>query len=247
VTGLDLSRPLPPDWRFADSQRATAGAAVGLAGALLLALALPRALAGQMPGTEVAGTWLGAFERGLEQLRRPSFLAHPVWGVATTVLVLLWPLLGGPRAGPTEVVVFVVGVLALVGLALRARSWAARQEGVAVRSETWMPGLLLGVGAAAAGLGWAPLPVARTERPARRVHWAAPVAVGAIALVLLALGALLEVPLSRAVGTSALVMTASLLTPIKPLDGGVLVAEQGGLVTALPLVGLVVLLTIGLV
>jgi hypothetical protein len=104
-----------------------------------------------------------------------------------------------------------------------------------------------GSGAAAVGLGWAPLPVARTERPAPRVHWAAPLAVGVVALALLALGAVLEVPLSRALGTSALVMAASLLTPIKPLDGGVLAAQGGGLVTALPLAGLVVLLTLGLV
>jgi cellulose synthase operon protein C len=246
VTGLDLSRPLPPDWQFADTQRVTAGAAVGLAGALLLALALPRALTGQMPGADVAGTWLGALERSLERVPRPGLIASPVWAGAITVLVLVWPLVGEPRAGPTEIAVLVAGVLALVGLVLRARSWAARREGVHIRQETWMPGLLLGVGAAAFGLGWAPLPVVRTERPAPRVHWAAPLAAGAIACVLLALGALLEVPLSRAVGTSALIMTASMLTPIKPLDGGVL-AQGGGLVATVPLLGLVLLLVIGLV
>jgi hypothetical protein len=36
------------------------------------------------------------------------------------------------------------------------------------------------------------------------------------------------------------------LTPIKPFDGGVLAAERGGLVAALPLLGLVLLLAIGL-
>jgi hypothetical protein len=45
----------------------------------------------------------------------------------------------------------------------------------------------------------------------------------------------IEWPLTKAVGTAALVMTASLLTPIEPLDGGVVAKGTAGLAAGLTL------------
>ena len=91
---------------------------------------------------------------------------------------------------------------------------------------------------------WAPLPVLRNAGP--RVHWAAPVALACIALPLVAMTAWLDIPLTRALAASALVMAASLLTPIKPVDGGA-IAAAGGTAAGLAGLALAVLLVLGLV
>jgi hypothetical protein len=54
------------------------------------------------------------------------------------------------------------------------------------------------------------------------------------------------VPATRAVGAAALVMTASLLTPIEPLDGGHVAKGPAGLAAGLALVGAAVFFLLGL-
>jgi hypothetical protein len=114
----------------------------------------------------------------------------------------------------------------------------------AAPAESWTPGTLFGLGAAAFGLTWTPLPVLRAATP--RAHWAAPVALALLAVPLVAATAWLDVPLTRAVATAALVMAASLLTPVKPVDGGA-IAEAGGVAAGLTGIGLAALLALGLV
>ena len=53
-------------------------------------------------------------------------------------------------------------------------------------------------------------------------------------------------PTTKALGTAALVMTASLLTPIEPLDGGFVAKGPAGLAAGLALVGAAVFLLLGL-
>ncbi|HTN22585.1 MAG TPA: hypothetical protein VL120_01240 [Solirubrobacteraceae bacterium] len=60
------------------------------------------------------------------------------------------------------------------------------------------------------------------------------------------LGALLQVPVTRALGVAALVMAASMLTPVKPLDGARLEGGTGLLTTGLALAATVVLVAVGL-
>ena len=115
-----------------------------------------------------------------------------------------------------------------------------------MRQRGWTPGIVVGLGAAAAGLGWAPLPVVETDRPAPAVHWIGPLVTGAAALVLLALGVGLGVPTTKALGTAALVMTASLLTPIEPLDGSYVAKGPAGLAAGLALLAAAVFLLLGL-
>jgi len=43
------------------------------------------------------------------------------------------------------------------------------------------------------------------------------------------------VPATKALGTAALVMAASLLTPVEPVDGGVVAKGPGGLAATLAL------------
>ncbi len=55
-----------------------------------------------------------------------------------------------------------------------------------------------------------------------------------------------NIPLTRSLAAAALVMAASLLTPVKPVDGGA-IAEAGGTAAGLTAIGLAVLLALGLV
>jgi hypothetical protein len=87
--------------------------------------------------------------------------------------------------------------------------------------------------------------VAETERPAPAVHWIGPLATGAAALGLLVLSVVTDVPAARALGAVALIMTASLLTPFEPLDGGHVAKGLTGLVANVALLGGAFLLLIG--
>ena len=243
-TGLDVSRPLPPEWSFAATQRRAPEKTVGLAALLLVAFGLARALAATGSGRELANTWLEPLANAAGRLRLPSVLRHPAVAVAATLAVLLWPLARAPSGGTSAAVAGALGVVVLVAAALRARALVARRAGERGAQDSWTPGVAFGLGTAAAGLTWAPLPVLRNAGP--RVHWAAPVALACIALPLVAMTAWLDIPLTRALAASALIMGASLLTPIKPVDGGAITAA-GGTAAGLTALALAVLLVLGLV
>jgi len=54
------------------------------------------------------------------------------------------------------------------------------------------------------------------------------------------------VPVARNLGAAALVMTASLLTPVKPLDGATISAASAGTLPSIAVLGTAVLLLLGL-
>ena len=86
---------------------------------------------------------------------------------------------------------------------------------------------------------WAPLPVAKETASAPRVHAAAPVLLGLVGLMMFVETAAFEVPLAPAIANAALIMVASTLVPIPPLDGSYL--SKAGLLTGAGLVGAAVL------
>jgi tetratricopeptide (TPR) repeat protein len=243
-TGLDVSRPLPPEWRFAATQRRAPEKTVGLAALLLVGFGLARALTATRSGRELANTWLEPLGKTAGRVRLPAALRHPAFAVAATLAVVLWPLARNPSGGASAALAGALGLLVLVAAALRARALIARRASEGGEQDSWTPGVVFGLGAAAAGLTWAPLPVLRKAGP--RVHWAAPVALACIALPLVTMTAWLGIPLTRALAASALIMAASLLTPIKPVDGGA-IAAAGGTAAGLTGLALAVLLVLGLV
>jgi cellulose synthase operon protein C len=101
------------------------------------------------------------------------------------------------------------------------------------------------VAATATGLAWVPLPVAHTSRPATSIHWIGPILTGCAALCLLVLGVWLDVPVTRSLGSAALVMAASMLAPLEPLDGGHIAKGPAGLAPSLGLLGAALLLLLG--
>jgi tetratricopeptide (TPR) repeat protein len=244
-TTLDLSKPLPPKWEFAQTQERAPVAAAGLAVALLLGLQLSRTLVGQSRRKE-AQQWLELTRDALGRL--PRALASPAWvvAIAATVIVFLVPLLRSPEATWTSAILLVLGVGILIVIVLRSRLLIALREGVALRQRGWTPGILAGLVLALFGLAWAPLPVAETNRPAPAVHWIGPVAAGAAALCLLPLGVAFEVPNTMALGSAALVMAASLLTPIEPMDGGLVAKGPVGVAAVVAVLGAALFLLLGL-
>lgn len=244
LSNLDLSKPLPPKWTFARTQERAPLAAAGLSAILLVALGLARSLASR-GGDGNPEKWLDWLS-GIDRRVAPVALRAPAVAVAFTAALLLWPLHSGPAQGWAFLAPFVVGIAVLIALVVRARQLAATRAGVRVHQETWLPGVALGILFGAIGLGWSPLPVARARGRAETVHWAAPVALLLLALALLLLAVWLQVPVTRSLGAAALVMTASMLTPVKPLDGATLTEKRAGHVPGIVVLGTALLLLTGL-
>jgi tetratricopeptide (TPR) repeat protein len=244
-SGLDLGRPLPPEWSFASSQRRAPAKTAGLAAILLIALGLGRALSSTKSGREIAETWLGPFLQAIARVPIPAVLRRPAIAAVATLAILLYPLARDPGGGLTAAIAGSAALALLVVVVVRVRAATARRHGDKAAQESWPPGVLFGAGTAVAGLTWTPLPVLR-EGAKARVHWAAPVVLAVLAIPLVVFTAWLDVPLVRAIATAALVMAASLLTPIKPVDGGA-IAAAGGTAAGLTGLGLAALLALGLV
>ena len=244
-SALDVSRPLPPKWTFASSQPHAPAKTAGLVALLAAAFGLSRALQARS-GRGLAETWLERVDHASGKLKPLARLTHPAIAIVVTLAVLALPLIRSPGGGTSAALAGALGLVVLVGVALRARSAAAGREGVpSAPGRTWPPGIAFGLAAAAAGLSWAPLPVlGAKESP--RLHWAAPAALAVVAVPLVLATVWLDLPLTRALAAAALVMAASLLTPIKPVDGGA-IAAAGGTAAGIAGIGLAAVIVLGLV
>jgi predicted Zn-dependent protease len=216
-TALDLSKPLPPRWSISQLQRPAPAAAVGLAAIVLIGFGLARASG--RGGSAVAGQWLDPVSERLRSMRWPRRLSHPGWALAATIATFLPGYLRRAPA-PVAVVAYAVGVLVLAAAAMAARSAVARHRGIKIAQSSWPPALVLGLVTGAFGLPWAPLPVVRADgKDNPRLHLAAPLTLAALSLLLFAESAWLHTPLTQAWAVAALIMSASTLPPIGPLDG----------------------------
>lgn len=243
-THLDLSKPLPPHWSLAQVQSQAPAAAAGLLAACTLALGLARK-ANSGDARNVLGKvvepvtgWLGRSSL----LRR---LRHPGWALAATTGTFVLAEARHLAGRTTEVLGYGVGVLLVACLAVRARSVVTRRLGQTAMQVAWGPGLLFGVTSGAAGLPWAPLPAVSASRDDARVYWTASVALALLGLPLLLEAALLGVPLTRLLAVPAVIMAASVLTPVEPLDGKRI--GTGRAVASVGVLGAAALLALGLV
>lgn len=115
--------------------------------------------------------------------------------------------------------------------------------------ETWLPSMVLGVALAPFGGLWAPMPVTRVagtcaEEQVGRVHAAAPITAAVLAAALFVEAAWFPVPLTSSLAVATLVMAASMLPPVKPLDGAFL--GRTGAVAGLGVLALALLTLLGL-
>ena len=226
-TGLDLSKPLPPGWSFAQLQQRALVPSAGLLAVLVLGLGLAR-VAGSGTRIEFAQGWLESAAQRLERLPLVNRLRNPWWALAVTVLVFSLPVLLHARGRVVDTGASAMGV----------------RTGLTIRNESWGPGVAFGI-ATAVVAPWAPLPVARTTDDAPRVHAAAPVTLALMGVVLFVQSAAFQVPLTRSLAQAALIMVASTLVPVGPLDGAKL--GKTGLLAGAGVVGAAVLVGLGVV
>ena len=242
-TALDLSKPLPPRWSLAQLQQPVPAAAAGLLALVLLGLGLAR-VSGH-GGSVLAAQWLDPLADRLRTAPLLRKLHHPGWSVAATVASFLFAYLRR-STGLADVAGYCAGVAVLVLLAVAARVLLARSRGVPIRHESWPLGLVFGLVTGAAGLPWAPLPVVRVEgQDSRRVHAAAPVTLAVLSALLFVESAWLHSPLTGSWAVAALIMSASVLLPVGPLDGAGL--GKAGVLTATGVLGGAVLVGLGLI
>ena len=241
-TALDLSKPLPPRWSLAETQKAVPVATAGLLAALLLGLGLARS--SSPGGTDLAKQWLEPLGERLDGVRGLTRLKHPAWAVMATVATFLFAYLHH-ASSPTEVAAYVLGVLVLTGAAMYARIAIAARANVATTQTSWLPGMAFGLVSGIIGLPWAALPVVKTSPESTRVHLAAPLTVAALSVVLFVESAWLGVPLTQSLAVVALVMAGSTLLPIKPLDGANV--GKAGFLAAAGVVGGAVLIALGII
>lgn len=172
-------------------------------------------------------------------------LSTPALGVLAALAILAWKLTHESGGGMTAALTLIAGLALLIAAVLGIRVLVARRAGANLHQETWPSGLVFGLGAGAAGFAWVPLPFISTPENHSPLSRAAPAAAGLIGVALIALTAWLDVPITRALAIAALVMAASMLTPIKPLDGAA-IAKAGAAGATLAALGLGALALLGI-
>ena len=210
-SGLDVSRPLSPDWQYAASATSTpraltVGVLVLLLLRLLWTLGLDK-LTGAVSERLLTASWLGG--------------RRLVGAVALLVSmgVLGWPVLSAAHS-LLERCVLAGAVIALVMLPMFVRRLVARDR--RVTHFSWVPALVVGAVGVPFGVAFAPYPTLVAPQTETRLRWAVPAAVAPVALVFILLAALDPVPLARVLALTATALLSSVLTPVPPLDGAYL-------------------------
>jgi tetratricopeptide (TPR) repeat protein len=242
-TALDLSKPLPPRWSISQLQQPVPAAAAGLLALVTLGLGLARATG--HGGSVLAAQWLDPLSDRLQSAPLLRRLHHPGWSLAATGASFLLTYLHR-AAGPAEVIAYIAGVLVLALLAVGARVLLARRRHIAITHQSWPPALAFGLITGAVGLPWAPLPVVRADgENSAKVHLAAPITLAALSALLFLESVWLHTPVTQSWAVAALIMSASTLLPIGPLDGAQL--GKAGVLAAAGVVGGALLVGLGLI
>jgi cellulose synthase operon protein C len=244
-TALDLSKPLPPRWSIAQLQQPVPAAAAGLLVIVIAGLGLAKATG--HGGSALAAQWLDPLTDRLTSAPVLRNLHHRGWSLAATAASFLFAYLRR-GASPVEVVAYIAGVLVLAFIAVGMRTFLARRGNVAITQETWPPGLAFGLVTGAARLPWAPLPVIRIDGENTlkvKVHLAAPITLAALSTLLFLESAWLHTPVTESWAVAALIMSASTLLPVGPLDGAQL--GNAGILTATGVLGGALLVSLGLI
>jgi tetratricopeptide (TPR) repeat protein len=242
-TTLDLSKPLPPTWHFASSERRTPAVVAGAVLAVLL-FRLLWVLAQEHVQDS-------AVERALETLKRrfsspQSGTGKRVPGaiaMALVAAVFVYPLTRSSKTTTVDAVAIALGVSVMALVFMRVRSAVAHRGAVSVRHYPCVPAVIVGAGAALFGIGFAPMPATAGDGALpRSARWISTGLLGGLSLTLLVLGRLSLVPFATQLGAIGLVMTASALVPVEPYDGALLDEGHTGLLISGALAGIAILL-----
>ncbi len=249
-SGLDISRPLPARWSFAEhEQRAPATLSLVVL-LLLLGRLVWTAGLDQLSGRagERALRWAGDEATPRPRWRRAlGTRIAPVLAILCTVALLAWPLVSVSGSQAVEALTLCVGVVALIGIYMRSRVIAGNWTSAPVRHYSWLPALAFGTAMTGVGLAFAPVPAADTTVRRGPLRWAPLTILSALAGALLTLGWLSGVPVTRALGASALVMISSVLLPARPYDGAFISGRITNVAIVAALIGVSALILFGLI
>jgi hypothetical protein len=239
---------------------------VGLLVLVTLGLGLARATG--HGGSVLAAQWLNPLSDRLQSAPLLRRLHHAGWSLAAAAVSFLLAYLHR-GAGLTELVAYISGVLVLALLGVGARVLLARRLHIAITQESWSPALAFGLFAGAIGLPWAPLPVVRVkdkkdvqgkkdekdekdkernkenDKENDRVHLAGPITLAALSALLFLESVWLHTPVTESWAVAALIMSASTLLPVGPLDGAQL--GNAGTLAAAGVVGGALLVGLGVI
>jgi Flp pilus assembly protein TadD/Zn-dependent protease len=248
-TALDLSKPLPPSWSISQLPQPVPAAAAGLLVLVILIIGVAR-MTGHGGGA-LAAQWIDPLSDRLQSAPLLRRLHHPGWSLAATAASFLFTYLRR-ETSPAEVVAYLAGVVVLAFLAVGARVLLAQRQRIAITQESWSPALAFGMVTGAFGLPWAPLPVIRAKNKDKdsakdsvRVHLAAPITLAALSALLFVESAWLHTPVTESWAIAALIMSASTLLPVGPLDGAQL--GKAGVLASTGVIGGALLVGLGLV
>lgn len=228
-SGLDISKPLPPDWSYASSaQRTTSGFLFSMI--ILVALRAAWSL-GLDRVLETVTLRLHRADRVPFRLAklvgRPIGLAVALG--ASIVVLAAGPVQWAPTWGESALLLPVVGSLVLLPIAVR--QLMIRAAGDSPRQIGSASAAVIGLVAVPFGLTLAPYPGladSAVEQP-RRVVWAPAMTAGIIAVAFTALTVISAVPLARVVAMAAVALFASIMLPVRPFDGAQLTNRVVGL------------------
>jgi len=235
-SGLDVSKPLPPDWTYAASASGSTGR-LTLSVILLLLLRVVWALGLDKLVSVVSEKVMRHPGKGPARRRFWRRLA-PWWAVLACLAVLGWTLYGAGHSA-LERGVLVGSGTALVLLPLLLRRLVARARHVRLRHHTWAPAVALGLVAAPFGLVLAPYPFVEGESPEAsgvgRLRSVVPLVIAPVAIAFLVLAWLHPTPMARTSALTFAALLGSVLAPIPPLDGSHLESRLLNLVVTLGL------------
>jgi hypothetical protein len=116
-----------------------------------------------------------------------------------------------------------------------------------MRHYSWTPAIAFGAAMGAAGLVFAPLPVADVPAKAAWTRWLGTGLLALATAALLVTGTITGVPVVRALAATALVVLSSSLLPAKPFDGAYISGRLLNLACTAVLLGVAALLVLGLI
>ena len=207
-TGLDLSRPLPPNWRFSETatppiNALTAVAILVVLVRLIWALLLDQGgdRAGPAPGPI---TRAAARQLGIDFQARARCLGNYDHGSAFRSRYQQQP--SDPQHLRPDVL---AASMVLISAFLRCRHLVTA-PGAAVEHRSWPPALGFAGLTSLAGVAFLPLPHLQSSAEADpRVRWAGPRLLAAVTMLLLIAAAVTSNPVSRAIAINCTAMLAS--------------------------------------
>ena len=209
-TGVDVSRPIPPEWTYA----ATASPPRTHWTVTIVALLLLRvgyALVTSLAGDRLSGRILSA-EPGV----RPAWWRRSLPAVLAGGLAVLILIGRGPWFAPNVTnLVVAVAMIALVATPIAVRWWSTRS------AEQYSTPLVMtaGVVGAAVGLAFAPFPSIRGPRLQPFAYWIVPIVLAVIGIVSALSVMITGVPLARLAAIACLTLLSSIFVAVPPMDG----------------------------